>query len=866
MNINLLIKKKISLGHPKTYPIKSVPVRISGTMKKALYQYQRFHIPKQVLLRDYLAVVNYKDHLQIAENPWLYYHKGILREDVEAGMSAMETAFEFGAMELRKTKPTDVIRAVFYSTRNDSGVELSYIYPLIESKLTSEAMAVIVNPSPDFILKVEESRDTRFICAYVLRDETLAKLYSIEFPNVKFYSMDEMPFEHYDYALYFNRDASNEEEQKFRKWFLKASSGILMYPNKFIDNREYRFYEDCIAAGLAIRRIEILDPKATMTIPRKKSVIFFNTIAQQDEANKESASFTLANTKYDKHTLAFHSDEYKIDASFFEKASLSVIQLWNAATKYDQHKEDVAPPKYGKSKTFIFSKEIKLKYGTYIDHGSPSATIWYCTLIDAERDEYGKRITKILHRGLNPEKAEEFSKSMNQIAFDDNLYPYIRADVEREFIRKNRQVTIKTLWYLCRDTMLGISRYEDGVFSNLFLEKENGFSNYFPMSGSVDDLTIQLGHALECDEEEIPVKIFRQFELFFETARKLQYLLSNPLTPYMSSFSNRATKRQQQIRDVLTKKHLERDEEMKIFTFLIADVTVKGKKYLKCVAQSLWLIPVIRLFTGMALRECCALEWTDYISIGDGEYQFSVNKFVDEKGKIRSHIERENWVRFRLVPCARPLAYILNKRIEYLKERGIDATKSPNLPIIQEMEGRKHYCRPSKGAEYCRKAIAKAEIPENIIILPDEKNELATNIYKYNGDLFLSNLRMHLNHECGFELGEINYMIGIAPPDTFSKHYCDYSNSLVQSMMIQKMNRWTNIYEFRLKHLTIKKPEMHLEISDNEHIVSGPYRDQCSQIEILLKTKSEKAEIELTVEAKNGYKISIERYKQEGNS
>lgn len=46
----------------------------------------------------------------------------------------------------------------------------------------------------------------------------------------------------------------------------------------------------------------------------------------------------------------------------------------------------------------------------------------------------------------------------------------------------------------------------------------------------------------------------------------------------------------------------------------------------------------------MAIREVAALKWEDFKQIeGTGDYQFTITKFVDAKGKINFHSERENW-------------------------------------------------------------------------------------------------------------------------------------------------------------------------------------------------------------------------------
>lgn len=66
---------------------------------------------------------------------------------------------------------------------------------------------------------------------------------------------------------------------------------------------------------------------------------------------------------------------------------------------------------------------------------------------------------------------------------------------------------------------------------------------------------------------------------------------------------------------------------------------------------------------------------------------------------------------------------------------------------------------------------------------------------KYLGDIFHTNFKHRANHTCSFLRGELAYVLGNKGPDTFSQHYCDYSNDMLQYSMTQKLSRWTQEYE-----------------------------------------------------------------------
>lgn len=97
-----------------------------------------------------------------------------------------------------------------------------------------------------------------------------------------------------------------------------------------------------------------------------------------------------------------------------------------------------------------------------------------------------------------------------------------------------------------------------------------------------------------------------------------------------------------------------------------------------------------------------------------------------------------------------------------------------HLPLILGAEDMKNLkkkniiCKVGRAQEYCRKLVKVANIPEQYLLLPDAEGERYTDIYKYNGDIFLSNLRMRLNHECKMTAGQICYIIGVEGIDTLS--------------------------------------------------------------------------------------------------
>ncbi len=168
------------------------PIKINGKIKAVLDLYAKLKVPAKALLTDFLAVKSKGNELADAENPWEYYYKEIEGREVESGVSVEESAFRFGAMELRKQKPTDVINAAFYSNkqRNDTDFEMSYVIPIFVKMLNGIDKALIVNPTPDIICYIE-GLNPECQMSYCVVDDVVTGLYKIQFPMSEFYSFEQ---------------------------------------------------------------------------------------------------------------------------------------------------------------------------------------------------------------------------------------------------------------------------------------------------------------------------------------------------------------------------------------------------------------------------------------------------------------------------------------------------------------------------------------------------------------------------------------------------------------------------------------------------------------------------------------------------
>ena len=850
----------------KEYQIDNIPVRINGTIKKVLDMYYDLKIPRTEMLEDYYAVLKYRDRLAESLNPWKHYRKNIKKESVERGMMTSETAFELGAMTLQKQKPTDVIRSAFYKTRNDSGVECDFLLKQYLELTVMDQDTLIINPSPDMILRFEEARTGKGRNYYVVPDKIVAGLYQMQFPGACFKSMTERDGfqKSFSTILLVSRDYDIKKMDDLLDWLECCERSVLAeVPNAYFDNAAYGVLDFLKNFYLGIQEISIIDSKAFMSTPKKKVLVRFDGVESRDH-------FLLRNCNYDKENkkLIYEDDEY-IVANKELTGKLSLIQLWNKCRKPEKE-EQVSV--YGEAEEYVFSKEVHLFYNIYSERKNRFAgRAWYRKLENADQQKYGKRISPLIEKGLRAGSEEEVEAALWIVALDERVCSYIQNDLFTQYVFCKRNLTLKSLWMYLRLILKYESKYDEQLMIDLLGRKSDGLSAYINGVNTESELLEMLVERLQVSEEEIPAAYIEQLYLLFQVAQKEDIIIYNPLSEKMYEARNWASKRQQDIRQVLAKKHFSNAEEEKIFDFLIEkefDVEI-GRDVPRCVKQSIWLLGAIRLFSGISLREACALRWSDFSEIEDTKtYQLLVSKFLDADQKMITHAEKSDWKRFRRVPVAPVLSELLIMRKNYLNEQGIYGESLDASTIILGAEDMKNLkkkniiCKVSRAQEYCRRLVKVANIPEQYLLLPDAEGERYTDIYKYNGDIFLSNLRMRLNHECKMTAGQICYIIGVEGIDTLSRHYCDYSNSLMQYAMVEMMNRWTAKYLLKLQG-KVSKPSESGTVRLNKVQQFDTDSSMCNEVDLVFGSDGkEEKQIEITVDCQHGAEVEVKRYKR----
>lgn len=824
-------------------PVTLVTKRISvdSTTRNTIDLYRQNKIPLSMLITDCSIIMNHRTLLS-KDNPWVYYHKGIMKQSIESGASVVEDAFNLGAILVaKKTKPTGLINAVFYANkkRNDSAFELSFLLPYFLEEFPASNI-LIVNPSPDIIRFVEERHDGP--ACYLVTDETIAGLYQKEFPRSSFGAFDQYSqFEEIDAMLVVNRDQEKNNAELLLSGLSCCSEDaevLLCCPSVWFDSSD-RAAILITEKGFSVESAVILDTAATVSTPRKKVLVHLN--------RRMNKTVSLYKSLYEKTSKEFCvlPEKKDIDEKVFLSSSKSINSLW----KNDVKEMPVKSIKNEKASEYRYSEEIRLFYNIYSDRKKRfCGTAYYRRIIGTEPLRFGGNASKRIEKGLRGKSVEEIKTSLEEVPLYENLSPIICDDLTENYGDKKSSLSFKSLWFLLRKELQLVGKYDEETIKTLFPQGNAAVADYHPGSEDIQIVLASIAGVLSVDVEDIPFKVVDQLDLILDTAVKFGFINRNRLKSYLPGYTQRATQRQQEIRQALVKKHLTAAEENRILSFLFEETEADRVKAPRVVLQSVWLAGLIRLFTGMAAREVCALLWRDYQNIEDtDDYVLAVSKIVNDDGKLQSHAERSKWNRFRIIPVTRILKQILEKRKEYLHALGIGPEDLDKTPMILNDEkydelrlGRiVPFCKPKKISKVCRDLIDVAAIPSELIVLPDEKNEMRTDIYKYLGDLFLSNFSTKAKNVAGFTLGELNYTVGIEAPDTFSKHYCDYSNDFIQYGMIQKLERWTTVYRSLIDPLPNGHPSV-FEKNGSFQIKAGPFAGESTAIEMIIRNRSEK--------------------------
>lgn len=822
--------------------------KINGTIANAISRYEYNKVTLRQLLTDYNDVITYPEYLKKAINPWEYLSKGIKKQTVVCGVSVAETLFNVSAMSLYKQKPIDVVKSIYYrrKDKNDSGLEY-YFFHLYSREILKYKQLVIVNPSPVMVECFEQNGSSY---RYIVADETLAQLYSKQYRKSTFASFESTGgISDVDMMVLF---ISNIDENQIQKMMhliclcqAKKICGIIH--TRLIDNKKSAFWDSVTQGELNIREIVVISNDMSSTTPKKKSMIYLEKTGEKKKTEirrVDLAEDTKLVVPSERNLLVDQEELFRYN---------TINTMWKQLLEENSGKKTGV--EYAAADLYSFSKEIQLSYAIYPAQKGFYGRAYYAETKDTQRQKIrGKTLTERMSRGLRGATEEEVADRLEDFAYVPQVSEAIKTDITTHYLKNHFPVSMKTLWFCLRDELQKKNSYDESLMRQIFTTGEKISELVLPKS---DEKMIReaIAELIEPGEEKKELQILKMLNVVVTEAIKKGYLSENKILPLLPNVQNRATKRQNQVRQALAKRSFENIEEEKII------------KYLKpfYVERSSYLAVLIRLLAGISLKEDSALLWRNFqYNKSTDVYTLSITKFVDNSGKLISHALEESWEKYRTLPISTLLGKILEERKKFLIRKGLAAEVLENYPIIlgredlnKMLKGHKEeFCKPAVVAQKCRESISKAEIAQHMLILPDEESgtEVETDINSYGGDIFRTNFREKALNAAGFGLDEMNYYLGIKKPDTFSQHYCDYTNDYVQLMMARKLDRWQNKY---FSKLFTEQKKTDMTAVRGELDFTGIYEGVSGSI---MERHALNQEPEIEVENRNGFKIIASSY------
>ena len=860
---------------------------LKGTVSAKLVDTIRFYRQHKVsglrLLANYCQFNKYRTQMGDPINPWLEFQYAIKgKQNAAEGISITETAFN-RIDGIKNERPSDVIRAALYPfpklfgqrsdfnvrSKYDGRFECSFFLQQFELLARNAAQVLIVNPGPDFLLAWSEKIEKyRCKCYVAVPNIYVASAYRMEFKNLRFCIFS-------DVAKYTKRFdliaiASPFTEEKFDIGTMLSASNdqatfIALLPQTFISASDNNICALLWEQGFLPGKIIAIASNATVTQPRKKMLLFAG------RSINPNAPIPVFFTQCDKDGTKLIVEKEYIQATQQQlKKPTTLVKLRKAFEKAKIEPDSVKHRK--RPSVYQFSNEISLYYTVHQDRYGVFVGEAYYRGKTASQNKKDGRIwnSPTTQKGLRCKDPESVIGKVETITYSDAIYPYVVGDMLDYYGERIGECSLKTIWFCCRSRLLARRDYRDEISRNvLFCSGNNSLSALCPVGANDDDYRNAMQSVIPEDSLAV-VKYWQQLNIIMRVAEESKYIQANPIPTLLPEISNRASKELRNLRNMLTKKTFTFEEEARILSY----VREEGKsdfgprKALRFEEDSTLLLGPIQLFTGMSTREACALTWDDFESIpGLKVYRLLVYKFLSDEGTVIYHADG---TACRKIPVAPLLADMLNSRKTYLQAvHGFTEAELQHLPIVMPDNkktvaalSKPSFCRYDAAIRICRSLIEKADIPTQELALPgDGDKEIVVDMNKYQGDIFYSNFKHRANHTCSFNRGELSYVVGNKAPDTFSQHYCDYTNDLVLYGMVQKLNRWTHNHETGVQNAVQSTSEIST-FTRNTTVHSDRKKNHYNAVSITLSSTQEVpgSYIDVLIECNHGVTGSIAVY------
>lgn len=741
------------------------------------------------------------------------------------------------------TNATDCLKELWTKTPevDDSSIALGFYLRRILADTYAFSSALVINPSPDFLEQANGQKILSRMTVVVPLIEAIPAL-RLQFPNVNFLSIEdfakeaEVSTQSYDYAWLFCQGLQGNDVRSLMRnihlllkedgrFFAELPSNAVTYQDAS--------KRSILHTAFSLQKIHIFGKDTFNSSPKKRVLV---------SATKGMPSSSVAVSRYaieQRGKIKFLVEDRSMQADI----SLDDLMTTKAISKV--LRDTVRVPNQHRS----VAKEIKFL---------PDISIWTTTTeVMGVHNTYrvrgyiasiptGKQLKRKLYK--RGKKLHTYEVTSPPLAKEDidawciSKLPYksrIKAGI-KEALDNAKPVTLslKTLWFL------------NTAFSSKWFDRASNIWELALFSSDVGRLTgkeeeEEFISCVDCYLDQINAAFkerLRAWRIIHEVCAygvSRGVMKSNPATTkYSELYSLTDNTEYADIRETLVKKSFELIYESKLIDYLLAKVKKNPE----------WIFVLIRFLTGLPAGIVAALHWEDIKQIPycDDAFHFLVRREIDKSGNVKKFVLAQQFRQFPIMPLLKEV--LDTRRKEILSSGVITSHALAKMPIIatdaQLASVKCVYFKLHTLKKLEKEAIALLQLQDTIVTLPKKDGGVEQkNLTKYQGDRFLSNFKYRVRFTAGFLEREVNYLCGLRQKGTYDRHYCDYTNSFIQSSMYVKLLRWDAV----LRNTLTNQPVARKAISLSDKEVFSINGTQTADIEIPFTGK-----VSIEAESKNG--------------
>lgn len=734
---------------------------------------------------------------------------------------------------------------------------------------------VLLLPSYSFLLKwLSDYRTKNLETTVVIYDQTIVDCMNQKFRENNliskklYYSNQSTDFNlqivnltdgitEFDLALtFYNKTAPKHEDfVRLSKCINGQNRLLCVLPHKFFESKENEAVRRDILSAADIKSVTYLPAILFGYNPRKKYLVEFgikessNRIALRFFEIDKSIHGENANRKKSASGLFFLAIPTEKTLTCNTPYAGDAIDFFAAYTKMNSSSDKAT---YNKAQQVSFAPDFKIYYNVTKHGKGKQAKCYFTKYLAPSKKNNGRK-----DYGAKIDGSRVTVSAQDDDSLADKIIEGFPAGDKFENLRAEAAKEIKLAWKEGR--LPNISLFS---FAFAYADDIKRYANTFDFNFCYHALSrtslgsLILNEATQDDFESViseltasvkidVEKLYRQLEIILNFAVK-NVVMNDGRHPIFASIEAGKKKAQTkaELRDALTKKTLTFEEEKRLISWLVKHIPEKPA----------YLGTIIRLFTGMTNPEVSMLTWEDFCKT---EYSDCFHLKVTKQRNYKNLKEEElsSQFKYRIVPLPTLLSDLMIAQRERIQKKfSVPFASLMDFPIVSAgNENYTDYCTPNKLRLNANKALKEgAKIPENLVFFSETDGAGEHDLSRYNGDFFVSNFKFHALNDAMMTQGEVAYILGSVPHDTFSKHYCDYTHPFLQMKLVSKLNDWCSLYTDWEGKPLMKTGTTQSDVK-SRNITFLPYNSGCvsAQIQLSVKEKCSSA-IEITVAGNRG--------------